>query len=303
MKNRNLCLLVFGVLAAVFWWPVKVLAVTQSDATTGGVDVGPYHISSIPILPTWEIALANVLNTALWAAGILAFAYLIYAGIKYITAGGGDGAEQAKKTIINVIIGIVVIFLSLAILNFVIRAVQNGPPASGTTNDTGGSTNAGNTANNTNNQGALTDAGKVYPDPGSGANSSTDDASIPAAAGYTALEKCAIKFESNKSQDEVACQSAITFANSALGIDPYRKLALATKVNANYILEAEGSNFDNTKKAMDDALAKCPGDSLFTAMQNTVNNGMQMKLADSNPSLQYFNAQLDIDSSLSCKKS
>lgn len=64
-------------------------------------------------------AIGNVVNWLFILAGALAVAYLIWGGIQYIT-GGAKGAEAAKGTIINAIIGIVVIVLAYVIVNAVI---------------------------------------------------------------------------------------------------------------------------------------------------------------------------------------
>lgn len=54
-------------------------------------------------------------------AGIIALAYLIYGGIRWITSGGDkNNVETARQTIIAAVIGLVVIFLSYVILNLVL---------------------------------------------------------------------------------------------------------------------------------------------------------------------------------------
>ncbi|MFA5926701.1 MAG: hypothetical protein WCT32_05670 [Patescibacteria group bacterium] len=53
-------------------------------------------------------------------AGVLAFFYLVYSGILYLTAGGN--AEQTKKAqqgIINAVIGIIIIILAYTIVSAV----------------------------------------------------------------------------------------------------------------------------------------------------------------------------------------
>lgn len=67
-------------------------------------------------------ALQNILDFLFALAGALAVLWLIYGGILYIT-GGAKGAEAAKGTIINAVIGVVVILLSYVILNTVVRFI------------------------------------------------------------------------------------------------------------------------------------------------------------------------------------
>lgn len=64
-------------------------------------------------------AIQSIINWMLMIAGILAVAYLIWAGIQYIT-GGTKGAEAAKTQIINAVTGIIIIVLSYVIVNTVI---------------------------------------------------------------------------------------------------------------------------------------------------------------------------------------
>lgn len=73
---------------------------------------------------TIEGAVGTVLGWFLWLAGILAFAYLVYAGILYITANGNDEqAKKGQKGIINAVIGIIVIALAYTIINVVLNLV------------------------------------------------------------------------------------------------------------------------------------------------------------------------------------
>ncbi len=65
-------------------------------------------------------AITTVIGWMLALAGALAVAYLIWGGIQYIT-GGAKGAEAAKGTIINAIIGIVIIVLAYVIVTAVMN--------------------------------------------------------------------------------------------------------------------------------------------------------------------------------------
>lgn len=68
---------------------------------------------------TLSAAITNLLNIALWAAGLIAFVFLVYGGILFVTA-QGDAAKvkTARDTILYAIIGVVIIVLALAILNW-----------------------------------------------------------------------------------------------------------------------------------------------------------------------------------------
>jgi hypothetical protein len=61
-----------------------------------------------------------VVDDLLRIAGIAAFAYVVYGGVRYITSQGSpEGAAQAQATIMNGLIGLVIALLSVAIVSFI----------------------------------------------------------------------------------------------------------------------------------------------------------------------------------------
>jgi|SRR3989344_2473262 len=69
----------------------------------------------------------RIINIALGVAGLVAVLFLIIGGFRYITAAGNEEtAEQAKKIIINAIIGVVVIILSFVIVRVISNALITG---------------------------------------------------------------------------------------------------------------------------------------------------------------------------------
>lgn len=72
----------------------------------------------------WQIVL-NVIEIALQAVGYLAAAYIIWGGYKYIISTGNPGdMTNAKTTIQNAIIGLVISIASVAIVNLVAGALR-----------------------------------------------------------------------------------------------------------------------------------------------------------------------------------
>ena len=70
-------------------------------------------------------AITTIVNILLILAGIIASLYLLYGGVQYITAAGDeDKAGTAKNTILYALIGLIVIGLSAAVVNFVIGAIR-----------------------------------------------------------------------------------------------------------------------------------------------------------------------------------
>lgn len=74
---------------------------------------------------TLEQLFVRVVNWILIIAAMIAVLYLIFGGVTYLTAGGdAEKVTKAKTTIINSVIGIIVIALSYAIYIAVIRFVE-----------------------------------------------------------------------------------------------------------------------------------------------------------------------------------
>jgi type IV secretory pathway VirB2 component (pilin) len=98
----------------------------------------------------------NIWNILFGFAGLVAVIFIIYGGYQYMTGGGGEGAEKAKKTILGAVIGLIIIIASVAIVNFVNSAMHGNLHLF--------STNLSNTQSSS----------------GSGATSSTSPAATPA---------------------------------------------------------------------------------------------------------------------------
>ena len=68
--------------------------------------------------------IVNVIRLMLLFAGAIAVVFVIIGGYQYIASGGNEEtAEKGKKTLINAIIGIVVIVLAYAIINVIVNLV------------------------------------------------------------------------------------------------------------------------------------------------------------------------------------
>lgn len=61
-----------------------------------------------------------VVEIMLFVAGIVAVAFIVYGGFKYvISQGNPDSTKSAKDTILNAVIGLVIAILATAIVRFV----------------------------------------------------------------------------------------------------------------------------------------------------------------------------------------
>lgn len=74
----------------------------------------------------------TIINYILGAAGLVAVVYLIIGGFNYITSGGNEETtKKAVRTLLNAVIGLVVIFAAYAIVVTVQRVVFGNTPIPG----------------------------------------------------------------------------------------------------------------------------------------------------------------------------
>lgn len=72
-----------------------------------------------------QTVLKNILNALFEIIGVVAVAMIVYGGFQYMISGGDEKkVENAKKTITYAVIGLIVVILAGAIVNFIIKAVQ-----------------------------------------------------------------------------------------------------------------------------------------------------------------------------------
>ncbi len=132
----------FCALAAASLILTPSFSLAAEEVPSGITIPGVGEIPKIQPLSDWKSALARVVNWALVLAGLLAFIFFLYAGFQYLTAGGGDGAETAKKTMVNAIIGLVIIFISMAVVRFVIENLNSSSGNSAATSESGSKSGA-----------------------------------------------------------------------------------------------------------------------------------------------------------------
>jgi len=69
-------------------------------------------------------SITTIINIILILAGLVAAIYLVIGGVRYITSRGDeDEAANAKNTVLFSLLGLLVIGLSAAIVNFVVGAI------------------------------------------------------------------------------------------------------------------------------------------------------------------------------------
>ena len=69
----------------------------------------------------------NIINSALGIAALAALAYLVYGGFRLITAGDNDDAISLSKRIISSsLIGLFIMGVAYALINFIVAALSSG---------------------------------------------------------------------------------------------------------------------------------------------------------------------------------
>ncbi len=81
---------------------------------TNAVGAGVAKLSCIPVV------ISNLISWGLNLGVIFALAFMIYAGFKMITSGGDPKKiDDARKTLVYAILGLVIIFISFFIVNVI----------------------------------------------------------------------------------------------------------------------------------------------------------------------------------------
>lgn len=106
------------------------LIITKAYAQGGGFGTGSSNRSTFTVSDftflspfkntSFDTLLGNLIGVVLTIAAIVAFAYLLFAGFQYITA-GGDAAKAtgARTAIVNALIGVIVILIAYVVLRYV----------------------------------------------------------------------------------------------------------------------------------------------------------------------------------------
>jgi hypothetical protein len=67
----------------------------------------------------WRIAL-NIIDIGLAAVGYIAFFFILYGGFQFLTGGNNPSQiEKARKTILNAVVGLIISFGAIAIINLI----------------------------------------------------------------------------------------------------------------------------------------------------------------------------------------
>lgn len=110
-------------------WALSVLAFALAlPASAQKLPQGFTLPSPPPGLPQGKLPdlIARVIQAALGLTAVIALGFIVYGGFRYIISRGDEGeVKQAKDIITYAVIGLVVIGLAFAIVQFVIFGVLN----------------------------------------------------------------------------------------------------------------------------------------------------------------------------------
>lgn len=77
-------------------------------------------LDNLPKADTSAVGLSNIVNWVLTAAGLIAVGVIIYGAIKFLAAQGQpDKIKQAKQIVAYALVGLVIVALAFAIVNFI----------------------------------------------------------------------------------------------------------------------------------------------------------------------------------------
>ena len=87
------------------------------------------QIGSVPRISTvpsdLESTISGIINTVISIVGLIAIVVIVIGGIKIITSGGDEDAKKGGTNFITYgIIGLVVVILAYAIVNFIITRIR-----------------------------------------------------------------------------------------------------------------------------------------------------------------------------------
>ncbi|MCX6811222.1 MAG: pilin [Candidatus Berkelbacteria bacterium] len=104
---------------------MPIVAWAQSPSNTAMFSV-PNPL--FPAFNSIQAVIKALIDVAFSAAGLVAVIYLIVGGFRYITSSGNaEAIEGAKATIVNSIVGLIVVFISFLLVNYILVALNVGP--------------------------------------------------------------------------------------------------------------------------------------------------------------------------------
>ncbi|MEK7139351.1 MAG: pilin [Patescibacteria group bacterium] len=125
MRNKTLTAL-FGTLCLTTLLALPMVAF-GANAIDSPEDLGLQYADATGLTSTdIRTTVANIINVALTLLGIIALVIIVFAGFKWMTAGGNDDQiGEARKMMVAGVVGLAIILSAYAIAKFVIESLLN----------------------------------------------------------------------------------------------------------------------------------------------------------------------------------
>ncbi|MDR2063574.1 MAG: pilin [Candidatus Nomurabacteria bacterium] len=120
---RRLKIIIAGLIATLGLGLVSLSApVVLADGIEEGLNIVKDNNDTLD--RDLNTSVIQIINTVLLVVGIIAVGFLIYGGVRYIISRGTpEEIKNAKNTIMYSIIGLIVVILAYAVVEFVIKGV------------------------------------------------------------------------------------------------------------------------------------------------------------------------------------
>lgn len=113
--------------SAIIGLIVILLSISIVNFVSDAIGVTPQNMPEDTGLFTGTLseALTSIINAALTLVGVIALGTMVYGGFRWMTAAGNDNQiDEAKRILTASVIGLIIIIISWAVVNFVITAVN-----------------------------------------------------------------------------------------------------------------------------------------------------------------------------------
>jgi len=101
---------------------ISLLAINYARCAADSTVTLPNPLKGQDDIP---VLVGNAINYILGMLGVLALVMFIYGGLMWMTSGGAaDKIKKGKDTLVWAILGMALVFFSYALLDFILKALQ-----------------------------------------------------------------------------------------------------------------------------------------------------------------------------------
>lgn len=124
MYKAKILIYILTIMIGIFCFSTnRVLAVCDTNSFNGGVDCAGQNMTAKDLSGQGGVV-AKVVNILFTIAGIAAVIAIIVGGVRYILSQGNEKSiEGAKNTVLYAVVGLIIVVLAFAIVNFVLTSL------------------------------------------------------------------------------------------------------------------------------------------------------------------------------------